>query len=312
MNSTNSTTARSALLFAAFLVCTAVASAQPGAGPMALRVPSSTRMLGMANAGLASDDADAVFYNPALLFGARGMSVSMQRYGSFGTAGTVANAVTVGGFNIGVGAQMLDWSALPISYRELTRLGATALSDSGGVPASSAAVVLGIARTVRGHRIGVGVKYVNDRIGLAHDGTIAFDVGMMGPSFGPGRFSFVAQNIGRGLRIGGEEGKLPTRFAAGWGVVRSNFEKFDMGAQTQLSVDLDGFVRPSGGMEIGYVPIEGVAFTARAGLRLPRETDESLATGGLGITVDRISIDYAIEPFRGSRPVSHRLGLRIK
>jgi hypothetical protein len=71
-------------------------------------------------------------------------------------------------------------------------------------------------------------------------------------------------------------------------------------------------VRPAGGVELAYVPIEGVAVVVRQGLRLPRERDEPLVTGGLGVTVDRWSLDYAVEPMRGGRPVSHRLGLRIR
>ena len=292
-------------------VSAGVVHAQADAGPMVLRIPSSARTLSLGNAGLMSNDADALFYNPALLLTARGMAVSMQRYGSSGTAGALANIVTIGSMNIGVGAQVLDWSALPLSYREVTRLGATALGDSGGVPASSIAVTLGIAKNIHGHRLGFSAKYVADRFAAKQDGTLAFDVGMMGPSLGPGSMSFVVQNIGQGLRIGGAEGKLPMRAGAGW-AANNSFERFDLGAQVQLTVDRDGFTRPSLGGEIGYVPIEGVSFVVRTGLRRPRETDESFATGGLGITVDRFSLDYAIEPFLNGRSVSHRLGLRIK
>ena len=285
--------------------------AQADAGPMVLRISSSARSLSLANAGLMSNDADALFYNPALLFNARGMAVSLQRYGSSGTAGALASIVTVGSMNIGVGAQILEWSALPLSYRELTRLGATALGDSGGVPASSVAVTLGIARNIRGHRLGFTAKYVADRFAATQDGTLAFDVGMMGPTIGPGTMSFVVQNIGQGLRIGGAEGKLPTRAGAGW-AANTAYEKLDIGVQAQLTVDRDGFARPAVGGEIGYVPIDGVALVLRNGLRRPRESDESFVTGGLGITIDRFSLDYAIEPFLNGRSVSHRLGLRIK
>jgi len=292
-------------------VSAGVVHAQADAGPMVLRIPASARTLSLANAGLKSNDADALFYNPALLFNARGMSVSMQRYGANGTAGALANIVTLGSMNIGVGAQVLDWSALPLSYREVTRLGASALGDSGGVPATSIAVTLGIAKSIRGHRLGFSAKYVADRFAAQQDGTLAFDVGLMGPSIGPGNLSFVVQNIGQGLRIGGAEGKLPTRAGAGWSASKS-LEKFDIGTQAQLLVDRDGFARPAVGGEIGYVPIDGVALVLRTGLRRPRESDESFATGGLGITVDRFSLDYAIEPFLNGRSVSHLLGLRIK
>jgi hypothetical protein len=35
-------------------------------------------------------------------------------------------------------------------------------------------------------------------------------------------------------------------------------------------------------------------------------------TAGLGIVIDRISLDYAAEPLRGGRAISHRVGLRIR
>lgn len=287
------------------------AHAQADAGPMVLRIPASARALSMGNVALNSNDADALFYNPALLYNARGTAVSMQRYGSFGTAGALAAVTSAGSMNIGVGVQVLDYSAPAFSYHELTRSGATILGDSGGVPATSISATFGITRTIRGRRLGFSAKYVSDRFGAVDDGTVAFDIGMLGPSLGPGNLTFVAQNIGQGVRIGGAEGKLPTRFGAGWGTSRG-FEAFDVAMQTQLLVDADGFVRPAAGGEAAYVPIEGVAFVARAGLRRSRETDESFATGGLGITLDRFSLDYAIEPFLNGRSVSHRVGIRIK
>jgi hypothetical protein len=284
-----------------------------GLGPIVLRLPASTRAAGMANAFLAGNDGDALFYNPALLNIARGSAVSVQRYGSVSTAGSLAMVSAFGVMNVGVGVQFLEWSARDVGYREAVRFGASHLSDSAGVAAASTAITFGIGRTVHGHRIGVSAKYVEDRFEHAHDGTVAFDAGVMLPSFGPGNFAVVAQNLGQGLRLGGERGRLPTAIGLGWGGgMYSRFEQFDFGMQTQLTVERGGFVRPAGGAELGYVPIEGVSFIVRAGLRLPRERDEPLATGGLGITVDRLSLDYAIEPFRGGRPVSHRVGIRIK
>lgn len=269
-------------------------------------------MLGMGNAGLASTDADALFYNPALLFNARGLAVSAQRYGSHASSGAIANVVVVGSMNIGVGAQVLNWQASSLDYRELMRAGATQLGDGGQVPASSMAVTLGIARAIKGKRVALSAKYTEDRVSYHDDGTIAFDAGVMGPSLWLGTFSLAIRNIGPGVRVNGYKGQLPTQLAVGWGGTYNNFEKFDTGYQAQLTVDRDGFVTPAAGFELGYVPIEGVSLTARAGLRMPRESDAFPATAGLGFTVDRISVDYALEPFRDGRPVSHRIGLRIK
>ena len=102
------------------------------------------------------------------------------------------------------------------------------------------------------------------------------------------------------------------RIGVGYGGYQSIAGHWDIGAQMALTLEGDLFVRPAGGAEVAYVPIDGVAITLRQGFRLPRERDESLITAGFGVTIDRIAIDYAMEPMRGRRPVAHRLGLRIR
>lgn len=302
-----------ASLAALLLSVTPRAQAQPRAeGPLILRLPASARLLGMANAGLASNDADAILYNPGMISAARGLAVSMQRYGRFGTAGSLATVTTAGSLQVGVGGQFLDYRAGSARYDDAVRGGATRLSDSGTVDASSSAFTLGLGRTIKGLRMGASVKYAEDRVGLATDGVVAFDLGMTMP-FGPAALGFVVQNLGAGPRIGGVRGPLPRRIGVGLG--GGTFpvgEHIDIGAQMSLTMEGDLFVRPAGGVEIGYVPIEGVSILLRNGLRLPRERDESLVTAGFGVTVDRFSLDYALEPMRGGRPVSHRVGLRIK
>jgi len=300
---------------AAHALIVSAASAQVrGEAPLVLRLPSSARIAAMGNAGIAANDGDALLYNPGMLNGARGMAVSMQRYGSFGTAGAFGTATQVGVLNVGVGAQFVDWRAPSgTAWGDAVRPGATRLADSGGVAASSSAFTFGVARVVKGGlRLGANVKYAEDRVGSQHDGTFAFDLGFTMP-LGPANLAFTAQNLGPGLNIGGVNGMLPRRIGIGYGGgLYSLYEHFDVGAQMQLTLEGNSFVRPAGGVELGYVPIEGVAVVMRSGLRLPREKDESLVTGGLGLTLDRISVDYALEPFRGGRPASHRIGLRIK
>jgi len=298
---------------ALLLVATALHAQPRGEGPLVLRLPSSARFAAMANAGIASNDGDALLYNPGMLNSARGMAVSLQRYGSFGTAGALGTVTQIGVLNVGVGAQFVNYSApTGSSWGDAVRPGATRLADSGGVAASSSAFTVGLARTVLGYRMGMNVKYAEDRFGAAHDGTVALDLGMSMP-FGPGTLAFVAQNLGPGLRLGGTKGALPRRIGVGLGGgTFPLFEHFDLGAQMQVMLEGNSFVRPSGGIEVGYVPIEGVSILFRNGLRLPRERDESLVTAGLGFVADRIAIDYAFEPFRGGRPASHRVGLRIK
>jgi hypothetical protein len=286
---------------------------EPAHGPIVLRLPASARIAAMANAGVASNDGDALLYNPGMLPVARGMAVSVQRYGSAGTAGAFANVTQLGSLSFGVGAQFVDWTAATGEpYREQVRGGGTALFRREGISASSSAFTMGVARTIKGLRLGASVKYAEDRIGTDHDGTVAADVGMYLP-LGPANLAFTVQNLGAGTDLRGQPGTLPRRIGLGYGGgLVPLWEHWDLGAQMQVTLEHDLFLRPAGGVELGYVPIEGVSFIVRTGLRLPRERDESLVTGGLGVTVDRLSLDYAVEPFRDGRPVSHRIGLRVR
>jgi len=295
------------------LAAAAPIAAQPlGEGPLVLRLPASARSLALGNVGVVSTDGDALFYNPGMLAQQRGSAVSLQRYGSHGTAGSMATATTSGSMTIGIGAQFVSYSvAAGARYADVIKPGGTRLSDSGDVSAASTALTFGFAKTVKGFRLGVSAKYVEDRIGALHDGTVAFDVGMNRP-MGAGTAAVVVQNLGAGPRIDGIEGTLPRRIGAGYSAFRPIAAHWDLGAQGALLLEGDLFVRPAGGAELAYVPIEGVSFTVRQGFRRPRERDESVITSGIGVTVDRIAIDYALEPMRGGRPVSHRLGVRVR
>jgi hypothetical protein len=281
--------------------------------PLALRVPASARYAALANAGGSGNDADVIFYNPGRLAQARGMAVSIQRFGARATSGSFGSVQTLGAFTVGVGAQTLDYGAPALGgLAAAVRTGASHLSDGGPVSASSNVFVVGAARTLKGFRLGANVKYAEERLGAARDGVAALDLGMNRP-MGPATIGVSVQNIGAGPQIGGVDGVLPTRVTIGYGGgLFPIWEHVDIGMQSQLSVERDGFVRPAGGVELGYVPVDGVSIIIRQGVRLPRERDESLVTAGLGVTVDRFSFDYAVDPTRGGRPLSHRVGIRIK
>jgi hypothetical protein len=281
-------------------------------GPLVLRLPGSARLLGMANAGAAASDGDAIFYNPGMLTQARGVAVSIQRYGSQAYAGSLGSVQTLGAYSIGLGAQVLQYSTDPYDPIAANKQGASRLSDGGPEGASSSAFTFGVARSIKGFRVGVAAKYAEERLGATRDGVLAMDLGMSKP-MGPATLAVSVQNIGSGPDLYYVNGSLPTRLTVGYGGgLFPIWERFDIGMQTQVSVERDGSVRPAGGVELGYVPVEGVAFVVRSGLRLPREPDEPLATAGLGLNVDRFSVDWALEPMRGGRPVVHRLGLRIR
>ena len=85
---------------------------------------------------------------------------------------------------------------------------------------------------------------------------------------------------------------------------------FDFNATGAVSVLRDGFIVPAGGGEMSYSWLDGYTVILRAGGRRP-ERGEDPFTAGLGFTVDRLSIDYALETLSGSR-VANRIGLRIR
>jgi len=81
-------------------------------------------------------------------------------------------------------------------------------------------------------------------------------------------------------------------------------------ATAALSVDGNANFSGGGGAEVGWSWLDGYSVAMRAGLR-SRAAGEELVTAGAGFTMDRLSIDYALETLAGSR-VAHRVGLRIR
>ncbi|MFI5227485.1 MAG: hypothetical protein ACHQWU_00365, partial [Gemmatimonadales bacterium] len=72
----------------------------------------------------------------------------------------------------------------------------------------------------------------------------------------------------------------------------------------------NGFLSPAGGLEMGYSWLDGYSIALRGGARRP-ERGEGPLTAGAGFTMDRLSIDYALDTSTRGR-VAHRLGLRIR
>lgn len=277
--------------------------AQPAA-PRVLKTPASARALALGDAAVTSTDADALFYNPAMLATARGAAFSIQRDAARRTAGAIATLTTVGPVTIGIGAQHLDFDA----RNELAFPAVVGLSPTS-VPAGSSAFTVGAARGVRRAKVGVAVRYADERIGFDRNGGVTVDAGMQMPLW-LGTVGLSAQHLG-GTRASTNQTR-PHRLSLGWSATRPVHVAWDLGVTTQVTVEADGFVRPIGALEASYVPIQGVAITARGGVRAAQFAEEALATGGFGVTIDHLSLDYAIEPRRATAPVVHRIGVRVR
>jgi len=295
-----------AFIFLISLIATPVAQGQSVA-PTVLQLPASARALGIGDVFIAGRGSDVMFYNPAMIALVPGLTASVQRYGSASTLGAVSSVFSVGSIAAGVGAQLLDYGApSPGGFRAV-------LAARGPVSSSSMAATLAVASLVKGVRIGLATKYVEERIGLARDGGAAFDVGAARDLFGRGTVGLAVQNLGSALNVDGAKLDLPMKATLG-AVVSSPplFTFFDLAATAAVTYRREGQWVPGGGLKLNYVPLDGWVLTGRVGAR--RVADGfggKPLTLGAGLSFDRLSLDYAFHALDGPE-ATHRLGLRLR
>jgi hypothetical protein len=184
------------------------------------------------------------------------------------------------------------------------------------VNGSDASLVVGVAQVLKSIRIGAAAKYAQETIGGSRGSGALFDVGLGREFFGYS-FGLSAQNLGKAIT----PSVVPTSsflqppahlpFRATFGAAKNiNFDLFDIAATAAVSTLRDGFIIPAGGAELTYSWLDGYVVQFRAGARRP-EPGEGAITAGAGLTVDRLTLDYALETLSGSR-VAHRIGLRVR
>ena len=307
------TAPRAPLLLALALALPAAARAQGSVvAPLVLRLPVSTRALAMGGAQPIADDPESFLAGAALLNWSRGLSAQVQRWGAASTEGVLVSAGQALAGSVGLAMQYLDYGAVSARLPDATRDGTGSLPRRGPQSASSLAATVGYARPFMGLRVGVAAKYAEEQLGDARDGTMAVDVGVASAVY-QNRLvvSLGAQNLGAGLHLAGATAPLPTRVtlgASGTGLPLATW--FDLGASASLSVLRGGRVVGGAGLEGAIIPVEGYALTLRAGARRAADPGERPVTAGLGLTRDRVSLDYAFEPFAGRD--AHRVGIRVR
>ncbi len=294
--------------------------------PLVLQLPAGTRPLAMGNVGIASRDDDAIFYNPAQLVIARGMSASAERYSAAASGGTLSAVTRLGSGGIGIGMRTVSYQTSLAGF-PVTR--ASMLNDGSG-PGTSLEATVGVAQVFKGLRIGVAAKYVEDNAQLVRVSRGAFDLGLSKDVFKFYTVGLSVQNMGKAFAVscvvaaacptppgnpnGGSGAQstrvyLPLRTTLG-GAMSHQLGEFDFVGTAAVSLLMDDFVSPAGGAELGYSWLDGYNIAIRAGARrtLPGERP---FTAGAAFSVDRVSIDYALETLSGSR-IGHRIGLRVR
>lgn len=273
------------------LVPSAVAAQSIDQVPI-LELEWSARALALGNSFvLNSDDANAIFYNPATLSDNGGIGVGGQKLGAEATA-VNASAAT-------------EWAdgALAIGLRSHAR-------NLGGVATSAAAVSLGYARNVWGDdgvRLGVSATVLEQR-SESDDGVAgALNVGIA-KEIGPFVLGLAARNLGPSMDLGAEDIALPREFTLGATTAQEALGPLDLLATAAVTRRYDGEIIPGAGMEISWWPIVGRTFIGRIGMRRVISESASPLTLGAGFAGDKFSIDYAFQSLGGNGDI-HRVGL---
>ena len=277
--------------------------------PLILQLPVSARAVAMGGVSMGMRDVDAAFGNPALAGGNNTLSVSGARYSSGASTGHLATAMNVGPLGVAVGVQLLDartrFADFPARSDVLTDEGVRSTASLGADVATSFAW--------KGMRWGGTVRYVEERFSNVRATSVAFDVGASRNYFNGAVTAGVAlQHLGRDLQVGTRRAQLPARASLGatmGGYALSRW--LDLGASANVAVRRDGRAVPAAGGEITYVPIEGVSIAFRGGARSPELKAERPLTAGLGLSFDRLSLDYGWEDMRW-KGGAHHLTVRLR
>lgn len=281
----------------------AIAQAPP-VGPLLLLVPTSPRTAALGNAWVAGRDPEVLFYNPAQIAARGGFDFSFTSHGGNGSTLGFGSAFAGGKWSLtlGWGVQLANFTTSPgVPYPYAPDV----LLESGPSGGLSALVGVGGVITYKGFRIGAASKYATDRVTPAPDqiGSVnqrawLADIGVARSLLG-GVGAVSVQNLGRGTYNGAERLKLPRQLLAGWSRSR-NAGPLDLGIYTQVLVR-DGWVSPSGGLEVGYGWIEGYNVTLRVGGRRPDAGTEQPVSFGAAFTADRLTVEYGVQFFEGGR-----------
>jgi hypothetical protein len=300
------------LLMAGAAISPAYAQA-PETGPLALRVPASTRATALGNAWVAGRDADVIFYNPAQLIGVRPeFNFSLGKHGGAGTTASLASVYAAGPWSMtfGWGVQFLDFTHNPFDPYPYPP---DVLLTHGTVGGQSMLATVGGAIVVKGLRIGVAGKYTSDRVvtsgfltSAADPHALLADIGVAHNLVG-GVGALSVQNIGHEPSGETPAVKLPRQVLLGWSTTRPA-GPLDLGIFSQVTIR-DGWTSPGGGLEAGYSWIEGYAVTVRVGARRPETTSESPVAIGAAFSADHLTVEYALQFFDGGR-YANRISVR--
>lgn len=253
-----------------------------------------------------SGHADGVFYHPALLTGAGGFGLDVQHWGEESYSSAASAAMQWLGGGVGIGLVTLQYST-PGAGPAALPAGQDFLFDTGPVGVSERVAVVGYARELFGIDIGVAGKLVEQRVGGARDAEGLLDIGAA-TELGPVTVGLTARDMGGDpLAQSGTDDFEPDRVVLGAGAYGQPVGPLDVGFSAAATLE-DEELLVSGGIEIGYWPLRGRTFLARAGLsQVPDGSDMTPLGLGLAYWGDNLVLEWAFQLDDGD---THRFGVR--
>ncbi len=245
--------------------------------------PGSTRAMGMGDAYmLGAPRPDALFYNPAVIDSTSGIGASLER--------------------IVDGPSLVSAVAATRWWKGGVALGARAYGSGQGTLSAG----LGYAMPVHGFRTGIAAHYVE---ASSTDRGWSVDIGLAHRA-GPLTLGVAALTLGPDLARAGE---LPTRYRLDAALPRRQLGPLDIAAAAMAGLDRGGDGAAGAGVEVGWWPVVGRTFIARAGLRYDQRVvgREVWPTLGASFEGNAIVLEYGWERHPGG-PSVNRFGVAFR
>ncbi len=280
-----------------------------GVLPKLTQLPASTRAMALGDSYMMdAGHADAIFYHPALLTGARGFGLDVQRWSGESSSTAVSGAMQWLGGGIGVGLRTLQYGAPGLDVAAAPP-GQDHLFEFGPVPVSERSATLGYAHGIPFNiDFGASVNFIDERVDTSQESVVLFDVSVA-RQIGPVIVGVTVHDLGEKPIL--DAGAKPSRVVIGAGNYGQRLSFLDIGYTANVGF-ADDAVTYGGGLELGYWPIQGRTFVARVGFQdVPEGSDASPVTTGFAFWGDDITIEWAFRPFSGAdEGGTHRFGLR--
>ncbi|MCK4665376.1 PorV/PorQ family protein [Candidatus Dependentiae bacterium] len=254
------------------------------AGAVFLKIPVSARASAMGDAFVSlTNDANAIYWNPAGLTKVEGTSISF----------THQDLITDIAYEYIGGAFKLDFGTLGfgVSYLHMGDIDKTTAVEPDGTgetfTSTDMAIAVAAAKMFGDISFGLSLKYISEKIDDASASTPALDIGlgyMMNENLSLG---LAITNIGGTLKWDEESDPLPMTVKAGIGYMMMDG---DLVLSLDLNAPSDADIR--GGFGVEYTIAKMIAI--RAGYKVGYDIYDM--TAGIGIKYGNFAFDFAYVP----------------